>query len=63
MSYGYPPPKNIYRRKDGIKFCIGDKIKIHKLITIIDGFDILNKEIMVSTEYGDFNIDIIEKVE
>ena len=52
----------VIRRRDGKKFSKGDKIKIHTLITEIKDFNITNKEIFASTEYGDFNIDIIEGV-
>jgi len=53
----------VIRRRDSKQFSIGDKIKINTLITEIKSFNILNRDIMVATEYGDFNIDIVEKFE
>jgi hypothetical protein len=41
----------------------GDKIKIGKLETIVDYVTNLDSQIMVGTEYGEINIDLVEKIE
>lgn len=42
---------------------IGDKMCIAGLETEVTGFDEIHGIKMVKTEYGDFNVDLVEKAE
>ena len=50
---------------NGTPIGIGDQIKIgndnHSLVAKIEGFTNIENNIMVKTNYGDFNVDIVEK--
>ena len=41
----------------------GDPIKVHTLETVVEDIVTIGEFTMVSTRYGDFNIDIVEKIE
>jgi hypothetical protein len=48
--------------KHGNEIKIGDIINITGLETKVIGFDNIEGQSMVSTDYGDFNADLVEKV-
>lgn len=49
-------------REDGVEFFVGEIVMINNMKVTIDHF-VLNKDsVMVFTDYGDFNIDIVKKL-
>ena len=44
-------------------FKYGEKIKINTLITEVKGFKIENGQQFIITDYGDFNVCVVDKIE
>jgi hypothetical protein len=42
---------------------VGDKIRVGKLETVIEDFKNIEENKMVTTPYGEFNIELVEKIE
>lgn len=49
-------------KEEALEVRKGDSIKIHQLQTIVDGLDKNGDDWFFRTEYGDFNIEICERV-